>query len=79
MVIMKNKTAVKNSKSDTDSYTHTPSIAFQHLSLHSARFGYATKGALFISAQLSSDAVSAFWKVRVLIRLWKQPSAQACP
>ena len=34
-------------------------------------------GALFISAQLSTDAVSALRKVRVLIRLWKQPSAQA--
>ena len=38
---------------------------------------YATEGALFISAQLSSDAVSALRKVRVLIGLWKQPSAQA--
>ena len=38
---------------------------------------YATEGALFISAQLSTDAVSALPKVRVLIRLWKQPSAQA--
>ena len=32
---------------------------------HSARFSYATEGALFISAQLSSDAVSALRKVRV--------------
>ena len=46
---------------------HTPSIAFQHLPPNSARFSYATKGALFISAQLSSDAVSALRKVRVLI------------
>ena len=29
-----------------------------------------------ISAQLSTDAVSALRKARVLIRLWKQPSAQ---
>ena len=36
-----------------------------------------SEGALFISAQLSSDAVSTLRKVRVLIRLWKQPSAQA--
>ena len=38
---------------------HTPSIAFRHLPPNSARFSYATEGALFISAQLSSDAVSA--------------------
>ena len=30
-----------------------------------------------ISAQLSTDAVSALGKVWVLVRLWKQPSAQA--
>ena len=46
--------------------THTPSIAFRHLSPNSARFGDATEGALFISAQLSTDAVSALRKVRVL-------------
>ena len=39
--------------------THTPSIAFRHLPPNSARFSYAIEGALFISAQLSSDAVSA--------------------
>ena len=37
---------------------HTPSIAFWHLPPNSARFSYATEGALFISAQLSTDAVS---------------------
>ena len=37
---------------------HTPSIAFRHLPPNSARFSYATEGALFISAQLSSDASS---------------------
>ena len=47
--------------------THTPSIAFRHLPPNSARFSYATEGELFISAQLSSDAVSALRKVRVLI------------
>ena len=47
----------------------TPSIAFRHLPPNSACFSYATDGALFISAQLSSDAVSALRKVRVLIRL----------
>ena len=36
--------------------THTPSIAFRHLPPNSARFSYATEGALFISAQRSSDA-----------------------
>ena len=34
---------------------HTPSIAFRHLPPNSARFGYATEGAFFISTQLSSD------------------------
>ena len=48
---------------------HTPSIAFQHLPPNSARFSYATEGALFISAQLSSDAVSALRKVLALIWL----------
>ena len=42
-----------------ENLNHTPSIAFQHLPPNSARFGYATEGALFISAQLSTDAVSA--------------------
>ena len=46
---------------------HTPSAAFRHLPPNSARFGYATEGALFISAQLSTDAVSALRKVWVLI------------
>ena len=57
--------------------THTPSIAFGHIPPNSARFSYATEGALFIAAQLSSDPVSALRKIWVLIRLWKQPSAQA--
>ena len=47
-------------------WIHTPSIAFRHLPPNSARFGYATEGALFISAQLSTDAVSVLRKVRVL-------------
>ena len=54
---------------------HTPSIAFRHLPPNSATFSYTTEGAFFISAQLSRDAVSALRKVRVLIRLLKQPSA----
>ena len=56
---------------------HTLSIAFRHLPPNSARFGYATEEALFISMQLSTDAVSALRKVLVLIRLWKPPSTQA--
>ena len=60
-----------------DSCDHTPIIAFRHLSPKSARFSYATEGALFIFAQLSTDAVSALRKVWVLIGLWKQHSVQA--
>ena len=56
---------------------HTPSTAFRHLPPNSARSSYATEGALFISAQLSSDAVSALRKIWVLIRLWRQPSPKA--
>ena len=47
--------------------THTPSTAFWHPPPNSARFSYAAEGVFFISAQLSSDAVSALRKVRVLI------------
>ena len=61
----------------SDCLIHTPSITFRHLPPNSARFGYATDGALFISVQLSTNTVSALRKVRVLIRLWKQTSAQA--
>ena len=50
-----------------ESLAHIPSIAFRHLPPNSARFSYATEGALFISAQLSTDAFSALRKVRVLI------------
>ena len=46
---------------------HTLSIAFWHLPPNSARFSYATEGALFISVQLSTDAVSALRKVWVII------------
>ena len=57
---------------------YTPSIAFRHLPPNSARFSYATEGALFITMQLSTDAVNTLQMVRVLIRLLKQPSAKAC-
>ena len=45
------------------------STAFRHLPPNSARFSYATEGTLFISAQLSTDAVSALRKVWVLLTL----------
>ena len=45
---------------------HTLSIAFWHLPPNSARFSYTTEGVLFISAQLSSDMVSALRKVLAL-------------
>ena len=44
--------------------------------LKTARIGYVTDGALFISAQLSTDTVSALRKVWVLIRPWKQYGIQ---
>ena len=56
---------------------HTPSTTFWHLPLNSPRFSYATEGALFISAQLYTNVVSALRKVWVPIRLWKQPSTKA--
>ena len=52
---------------ESDPRAHTPSIAFRHLPPNSARFSYVTEGALCISAQLSTDAVSALRKVWVLI------------
>ena len=48
---------------------HTRSIAFRHPPPISARFTYTTEGVLFISTQLSSNVVSALWKVPVLIGL----------
>ena len=42
---------------------------FPELPPNSARFSYITEGVLFISAQLSSNAVSALQKIRVLIWL----------
>ena len=42
------------------------------------RTRYAIAGALCISAQLSTDAVSALRKVWMLIRLWKQHSVEVC-
>ena len=47
---------------------HTPSNAFWHLPPNSGRIGYDTKGARFISMQLSTDMVRALKKIWVLIR-----------
>ena len=44
------------------------SIAFRHLPANSARIGYVTKGAFFISAQLSTDAVGVLRNVWVLLK-----------
>ena len=52
---------------DSQRLLHTPSTTFRHLPPNSARFGDVTDEALFISAQLFTDAVSALRKVRVLI------------
>ena len=49
------------------SHSYTPSIAFRHLPANSARISYATEGTPFLSAQLSTDAVSALRNVSVLI------------
>ena len=54
---------------NTGGSAHTPSIAFRHLPPNSSGFGYATEGAFFTSAQLSTDAVGALRKVWVLITL----------
>ena len=44
-------------------FLQTPSIAFRHLPPNCARFSYAIEEALFNSAKLSTDAVSALRKV----------------
>ena len=51
---------------------HSDTAVLRHLPPNTAIIDYATEGALFISSQLSTDAVSALRKVWVLIRLWKQ-------
>ena len=53
---------------DVSCAVHTPSITFWHLPQNSTGIGYATEGVLFISAKLSTDAVSALIrKVWVLL------------
>ena len=47
-------------RGERDTVGHTPSIAFRHLPPNSARFSYATEGALFISAHLSTDFVGGY-------------------
>ena len=42
------------------------SLAFRHLFPNSARFGYTTEGSVFISTQMSTNAVSTLWKAWVL-------------
>ena len=78
------KTKTKQNSTHTNSHmhvrmhthAHTPSITFQHLSPNSARFGYATEGAFFISMQLFADAFRTLRKVWVLIGLWKPHNTQ---
>ena len=43
------KDGVNRGRLGSPGLSHTPSIAFRHLPLNSARIGYATEGALFIS------------------------------
>ena len=43
-------------------YNYTIIILIPHKHTHAARSGYATEGALFISAQLSTDVVSTLQK-----------------
>ena len=57
--------------------SHTPSIAFRHLPPNSARFSYATKGALYLHAAVQQHGQCPP-KGLVLIWLWKQPTAKAC-
>ena len=60
------------SHSEPHSEHHFPAPSFKL-----CQTGYTSEGALFISAQLSTDMVSALRKVWVLIWLEKQPSAKA--
>ena len=54
---------------------HTPSIAFRHLPPNSARFGYATEGAFFISTQLSNDTLNTGIIILVVIVYNLSPSS----
>ena len=55
---------VSTSECMSGGHGHTPSIAFPHLPPNSARIGYTSEeGALFVSTQLCTNAVSALRKV----------------
>ena len=54
---------VSTSECMSEGRGHTPSIAFPHLPPNSARIGYTSEGALFVSTQLCTNAVSALRKV----------------
>ena len=56
-------------KCSVHSSSKLQALVYDILPSTTAVFSYATEGVLFISAQLSSDAVSALRKVRVLIWL----------
>ena len=60
--------SLSDGKQSGEVQAHTPSIVFWRLPPNSARFGDATEGALFISTQLSTNAISTLQKVWVLIR-----------
>ena len=67
----------------TDVPTLQASLSGTYLQIRPELHGYSInirhwRGALFISAQLSTDTVSALRKVWLLIRLWKQHCVQAC-
>ena len=66
LLLSSSKTSLVNN------HIHTPSIAFHLLPPNSARTGYTTEEALFISAQLSTDVVSVLQNVWVLAKLRKQ-------
>ena len=71
------KVAKSDARSVAPHYSeHAPNIAFRDLPL-SGTGGYATDWALFISAQLSTDAGSALQRAWVLIRVCKQQSVKA--
>ena len=60
---------VQENLQHADLLPQTPSIAFRYLPPNSAIFSYANEGTFFISAQLSTDAVSALRKVLVLMTM----------
>ena len=55
---------------------HTDWASLSDTFLQTARSGYTTEGALFLSTQLSTNAVSTFQKIWVVIRLWRNISSK---